>query len=513
MDDRKISLRRTLGAVSFVDCGDLHVGEISCDSRSIRRGQLFVAIPGTTADGRYYVQQAVAAGAAAVLLEKPVSGLPVPQCIVPDVRAAWARLCLATHRIAADAVQMVGVTGTNGKTTTTWLLRSILEAAGHPTALLGTIEYHDGRESRPARLTTPDASELAEFIAHLVRIGTRHCVMEISSHAIVQRRCAALPLQVAAVTNVTQDHFDYHGNLENYIDAKSGIARLLKANQPLLYCLDDPGCRQLIQKVPAGTPMISFGTESCDAVLNATTREINGSVQRVEMRLQNASLTISTHLAGRHNVLNCLVAAGLAEQLGIDSASIIAGIERIVCVPGRMERIQAGQPFEVFVDYAHSPDGLRHCVRSVRELVPGKVICVFGAGGDRDRKKRPLMAQAAQAADIVIVTSDNPRSEKPSDIIGDILSGFDGTCRFESRVDRSEAIRLALSLAHPGDAVVVAGRGHESMQQIGTRQISFDDRRVVRRLLLELMSSARPAEDVDRAGPRDWAAFSDSIPA
>ncbi len=486
MDGYKISLRQTLGSVSFVDCGDLQVSGICCDSRRIQKGDLFVALPGSRRNGRDCAAEAVNAGAAAVMLDQPIAGLGVPQCVVPNTRAAWAKLCMIRHKVPLEQIQVAGVTGTNGKTTTAWLLRSILQSAGKQTGLLGTIEYSDGRDVFPATLTTPDPDELAGLLGRMVRKRTSHCVMEVSSHALDQHRCSAVPLSVAAVTNVTQDHFDYHGSADHYRNSKAKIAGMLRSGASLLLGTDDPGCCRMLSELPAATQVLSFGMES-DAVLKAVVHQSDCSGSHVELRLLSGRITFSTQLTGKHNVLNCLLAGAMAEQLGISPDHIVEGLERVQCVPGRMERISAGQAFQVIVDYAHTPDGLSHCLKTVRSLTNGRLICVFGAGGDRDRGKRPLMAKAAQdLADKIIVTSDNPRSESPAQIISEIMGGFDNPAGVFRCVDRASAIRHALQLAESGDSVVIAGRGHETVQQIGSRQISFDDRRVVRRFLFEL---------------------------
>lgn len=510
MVGNRLSLRQTLGAVSFVDCGDIEVRGLCSDSRNVQSGDLFVALSGSRLDGHDCAAAAVRAGATGILVERPISGIGVPQCVVRDSRAAWARLCMAWHHVPMSQICVAGVTGTNGKTTSTWLLRSILQAAGHQTGLLGTIEYSDGRHIQPAALTTPDAADMATLFGRMTSHSTTHCVMEVSSHAIDQRRCSGVPLSVAAITNITHDHFDYHGTVDHYRRTKACIAGLLQSGCPLLIGTDDAGCRAILQDLPAGVPLITFGLQP-DAQIQGSLLERQGTWMRLQLKLQQATVVVRTSLAGNHNILNCLVAAAMAEQLGVHPDQIVLGLERVVCVPGRMERIVADQPYQVFVDYAHTPDGLRHCLQTVRDLTTGRVVLVFGAGGDRDRKKRPLMAGAAQAADVIFVTSDNPRSEPPEQIIQEILEGFDDHGAVTAVTDRANAIRQALDLARPDDVVVVAGRGHESVQQIGPRQICFDDRRVVRRLLRDQAGRQRDF----RAGPAGGgrAMVQDQIPA
>lgn len=381
----------------------------------------------------------------------------------------------------------VGITGTNGKTTTAWLLRSILEAAGKTTGLLGTIEYSDGRKRMPASLTTPAPQQLAQMFAEMTSQKASHCVMEISSHALDQSRCAAVPLTAAAITNITRDHFDYHNNAENYRTAKSRIADLLIPNAPLLIGIDDPGCRTVLGQLSSRASILSFGF--CDeARIRAEIIAATSSRQQIRLTLLHGTVDVQLSLVGRHNVLNALTAAGLAEQLGVNLSVIAESLEAATHVPGRMERVDSGQPFSVFVDYAHTPDGIANCLATARSLSHGRVILVFGAGGDRDRDKRPEMAQAAEGADVVIVTSDNPRSESPAQIISDICSGFSSMVTVHTEADRNRAIQRAIQTAEPDDVVVIAGRGHETVQQMGDKSISFDDRKVVQHAVRELLS-------------------------
>ena len=492
MEVNSISLRQALGPVSFVGCGDVSGATFCCDSRKVCTGDVFVALPGQIVDGHQFVESAVASGAAAVVLERPNSKIGVPQCVVPDIREAWAKICMAQYGRPERSLTVAGITGTNGKTTSAWLLRAILETAGKTTGLLGTIEYSDGCSRSPAALTTPPAPRVAEMFAKMAKQHASHCVMEVSSHALDQKRCAAVPFAAGAITNITRDHFDYHGDAFGYRTAKSKIASLLVAGAPLLMGIDDPGCRAVMDLLPATTRTLTFGFDA-SASLRAEMVSESIHAQHVRLSLDSGTIALRSSLVGRHNVLNILVAASLAEQLGIDLPLIVEAIEAVTHVPGRMERIDVGQPFTVLVDYAHTPDGISHCLATARTLVAGKVILVFGAGGDRDRLKRPLMALAACTADSIIVTSDNPRSEPPVRIIDEICGGFTSMLDVQVCIDRNKAIELALQMAEPGDAVVVAGRGHETSQQIGIRTISFDDRKVARRILRELQASRFPS--------------------
>ena len=495
MEVRPVSLRESLGAVSFVSTGDIIGSRFCSDSRRVQPGDVFVALRGSQCDGHLHIDAAIARGAACVIVERPSSRISVPQCIVANSRAAFARICMDRLGAPQRLLNISGVTGTNGKTTTTWLLRSILESAGRKTGLLGTLEYFDGRTSKPASLTTPDCEQIAQLLSQMAVNHVGDCVLEISSHALDQDRCAGITLSSAAITNITQDHFDYHGDIDHYRAAKARIASLLGSGCPLFLGVDDAGCQSLRDRLKENHPVVTFGLDPT-ADVRVEILQASPSEQTLRLCLQNATVEIKTPLIGRHNALNVLAAATMAEHSGVAANDIHAGLERVLSVPGRMERVDVGQPFFVFVDYAHTPDGIAHCVSTARKLTSGHVILAFGAGGDRDRSKRPLMAQAAGGADAVIVTSDNPRSESPQRIIAEIVAGFDSLERIQTCVDRQQGIRAALRLAQPRDVVVIAGRGHEKIQQIGERRISFDDRRVTRRLLLELQIHSGAQSDV-----------------
>ncbi len=489
-DVSSISLRKSLGPVSFVGAGDIVASRFCCDSRKVRPGSVFVAVRGATHDGHLYREQAVSLGASAIVAERLCPRIGVPQCIVPDSRAAFARICMALHGHPEESLTVTGITGTNGKTTTAWLLRAILETAGCTTGLLGTIEYSDGLTSEDAALTTPDSETLAQYFQRMKCANASHCVMEISSHALDQQRCAGVRLAAAAITNITQDHFDYHGGTDRYQSAKSLIAGLLMPESPLLIGIDDPGCRAAMSLLPVGARVMTFGFRP-EAQVRAEILNSRNGAQDIRMSLSDFVIDVRSPLVGRHNVLNILTAAALAERLGVDADTIRAGVQRVDHIPGRMECIDVGQSFTVLVDYAHTPDGLSQCVSTARTLTAGRVILVFGAGGDRDRSKRPLMARAAESADAVIVTSDNSRTEDPRSIIDDVCCGFAATGHVRTRIDRLAAIQDAVTMARPGDVVLIAGRGHETTQQIGDSLIGFDDRKVVARLLKDLTTRPR----------------------
>lgn len=473
-----VSLRRLFASASFVGCGDIAVSDVSADSRDCEPGSLFAALPGTNCDGTTFVDEAIQNGATAVLLQRPLTGITVHQCIVPDVRRAYAELCEALYGYPSRRLGIVGVTGTNGKTTVTWLVRSILECSGWPTALLGTIEYSDGMVSEPAALTTPCPKTLSQWLATAAARATQYAAIELSSHALDQSRAAGTLLDVAIVTNVTQDHFDYHGNFDAYCESKTRILRQLKRRGLVVLNADDPSMSTFASLTPEDKQVKTFGLEHpADVMADNIRLTPEGSTFRLQTSVD--AVHVRTHLIGRHNVSNCLAAALAAMHVGIPLVEIAEGIEALDCVPGRMERVEGSFPFNIFIDYAHTEDALRRAIAAVRDVTDGRVLCVFGAGGNRDRSKRPLLGRAAGEADVAIVTSDNPRHEDPQAIINDILPGcHDTSAMLHVQPDRAAAIRWAIAEAAPGDTVLIAGKGHETVQIIGDEHRPFDDRRV-----------------------------------
>ncbi len=495
MNPHPVSLRACLPDAVLTNDSGIIFSHVTCDSRQVRRGSVFVALSGSRCDGHQFAADAVRRGAAAVVVERPLESLPVPQAVVADSSRAWFRLCMACRGNPHHRLRLTGITGTNGKSTTAWLLRDILVTAGRRTGLLGTIEYHDGRRSCPASLTTPDAAEQARLMQQMVRNGVQDVVLEISSHALQQGRCGELRLAAAAVTNITHDHLDYHGTLHSYRNAKARLAGHLPESERILINGDDEGCRVLHESGMLARPAFVCGQcPNADfrfEVLRQTRRK-----QSLRLVLRGVVMEVSIRLIGIHNAFNALMAAALADRLNVDHGAIRDGLAQVKCVPGRLERIEAGQPFDVYVDYAHTPDALERCLETVRFLTSGRVICVFGAGGDRDADKRPQMGLAARAADHVILTSDNPRSESPEHIIRQIRSGMRSGNPVQECPDRRAAIDLACRTARPGDCVVIAGRGHETIQTVGDRLIAFDDRAVVRDILRDV--SAAPAASAHR---------------
>ena len=483
-----VSLRRLLRSASFVGCGDVQVTDATDRSDQCGPGVLFAALPGTRTHGQNHIAEAVARGARAVLVERPLVDVNIPQCVVPDARRAYGLVCAALAGAPATRLKIVGVTGTNGKSTVTWLIRSILETAGFPTGLLGTIEYHDGRRRQPATLTTPDPRTLFRWLSRMASNGTTHAAIEVSSHALDQHRIAGLHLDAAVITNITHDHFDYHGTFESYRSAKRRILESCRPGATVVINRDDPGAWSLREAVPSELRAVSYGIEQ-PADVSARVLELSLAGSRFLLQIAEDSIEVETPLLGPHNVSNCLAAAAVARGWGLSLETIAEGIRKQDGVPGRLERIDSGQPFTVLVDYAHTPDALEKCLASVRRLTAGRLICVFGAGGDRDRTKRPELGRAAMRSDVIVVTSDNPRTEPPDRIIADVLDGIDSTrCVCHVEPDRRAAIVWAIENARPNDCVLIAGKGHETTQIVGTEPLPFDDREVVR----EVLSRAAP---------------------
>ena len=482
-DATGIGLRQLLPASEIVGAQDVRVNACTADSRSCQPGDLFVALVGTNNDGHDHYEEAFARGASAMLVERMLP-VDVPQCVVPDTRVAHGQLCQALAGHPSQSLKLIGVTGTNGKTTTSCLIASVLQAAGFQPGLLGTLGYCDGVTTERAALTTPSAPVLADWLARMVANGCTHAVMEVSSHALAQHRVAGITFDAACVTNVRRDHLDFHGSLVNYRAAKRRLFDHVAPEGFAVMNADDPVCTNYLSTFIG--PALTVGLRN-EAEITATLVERCASEQTFLLHAGLDTAPVRTRMIGDHHISNCLVAAAVGLAYGIDLHEIVRGIEAIEHVPGRLERIECGQPFAAFVDYAHTPDALACTLNTLREITEGKLICVFGAGGNRDRQKRPLMGRTVeQLADEAIVTTDNPRSEDPEVIAREILSGCDRPADFELVFDRSSAIRRAIHLAEPGDTVVIAGKGHEDYQIIGNRRHQIDDRQVVRDCLYQL---------------------------
>jgi UDP-N-acetylmuramoyl-L-alanyl-D-glutamate--2,6-diaminopimelate ligase len=458
------------------------ISDLVYDARAVTPGALFVCVPGFKADGHDFAPDAVAKGAAALIVARPLD-LPVPQLLVADVREAMALAADAFFDHPTRELDVVGVTGTNGKTTTAFLLFSILAAAGRRPGLLGTIENRIGGERRPAVRTTAESIDLQRTLREMLDAGDRTCALEATSHGSELKRLLGVRFRTLVFTNLSQDHLDLHGTMESYFDAKR---RLFTAPDPegkrpqAVINVGDAHGRTLADEVRAlGENLVEFSLADADAL------EITAAGSSFTAH----GLPLRTRLRGRFNVENVLAAVAAARALDVPDEAIVTGVEHLVGVPGRFEAVDEGQPFTVLVDYAHTPEALANVLSEARALTSGRLMCVFGCGGDRDRGKRPLMgAVAGRLADDVIVTSDNPRSEEPEAIIAEIVAGID--CAVEIEPDRAAAIGLALERAGAGDVVVIAGKGHEQGQEFRERTIPFDDREVARDVLRRLAAAA-----------------------
>ncbi|MDH5509926.1 MAG: UDP-N-acetylmuramoyl-L-alanyl-D-glutamate--2,6-diaminopimelate ligase [Nitrospinota bacterium] len=452
---------------------------ICYDSRQARPGYAFVALRGTKMDGHDYVEDAVSRGASTIVVEKePVNPMPegVSLVIVTDSRGALARLSEYYYERPSQRLRLIGVTGTNGKTTVTYILASIINQAGGKCGRIGTVDYDILGQTRPSTNTTPESADLQRMMKEMLDRGGEYCLLEVSSHALDQRRVERLNFNEAIFTNLTQDHLDYHGDMETYFSAKS---RLFTLHEPKVSVInmDDPWGQKLLPMIKG--KIITYGIESkADVRAMDVSMTINGL--RMKIVTPQAEVAVKSGMVGRHNVYNILAAVAAALAGGISLGHIAEGVEKCAGAPGRFEKVNAGQPFAVVVDYAHTEDALLNILASAREVGPKRIITLFGCGGDRDKIKRPLMGRAVwNNSDIVIVTSDNPRTENPQDIINDILKGIPEAGREEKLAvmpERAEAIHTAMRIAQPEDMVILAGKGHEDYQIIGREKIHFDDR-------------------------------------
>ena len=455
--------------------GELAVSGVQQDSRSVEPGDLFVAWAGASRDAHDYLGAAAAAGARAAIVERPVPESEIPQLQVDNARLAAA---VAAGYVAGSpwpGLRTAGVTGTNGKTTTAFLLRGLL-GQGARAAAIGTLGVvgPDGRVREDTGLTTPGPVRIAGLVSELVRAGVDSVVIETSSHALDQFRLDGVRFDVMAFTNLTRDHLDYHGTFERYLAAKARLLELGREGATAVINADDPAWTELR---PRG-PVLTYGTGP-GADLRALTPSLAAHGSRFDLALQGERVPVALALPGRFNVYNALCAAACALALGRPLEAVAAGLGEAVPVPGRLERI-ASEPFDVLVDFAHTPDALDQVAGTLKALVDGRLIVVFGAGGDRDATKRPGMGAAvSRHADLAVVTSDNPRTEDPEAIVAQVAAGVTG-CDSVEIVDRREAIRWALERARLGDVVLLAGKGHEACQVVGTEKLPFDERRIVR---------------------------------
>ncbi|MEW5766183.1 MAG: UDP-N-acetylmuramoyl-L-alanyl-D-glutamate--2,6-diaminopimelate ligase [bacterium] len=457
---------------------DIEISGISCHSNEVQKGFLFICIKGFKYDGHSFLSEAKHKGAVAALIEDRVPrerGFTLLR--VKDSRKAAAAVAAKFYDYPSTKLKLIGITGTNGKTTTTYLIESVLKARGEKVGRIATIGYSTGDREIKATHTTPEAINLQAYMAGMVEGGFSYLVMEVSSHALSLSRVVGCDFDVAVFTNLSQDHLDFHLTASSYFEAKSQLFTTLRRDKYAVINIDDPWGRKLIAAIPSR--VITYGlSEKADITASEITSGRGGLSftaigERIEMKL-----------AGRHNVYNALAAIATGAALGLDIKDIKPGIAALDQVKGRFEAIEAGQPFQVIIDYAHTPEALRSVLLSARDLNPARIITLFGCGGDRDTGKRPLMGKVArELSDYVIITSDNPRSEDPLEIIRQIKSGFNQHNNYRVIVDRKEAIFQALQEAGPGDLVLIAGKGHEDYQIMGDQIISFDDGEVARGVL------------------------------
>jgi len=477
-------LRRLIPGSKAFDWRCRKIASVTHDSRRVQPGSLFVAIPGTRLDGARFIPEALRRGAAAIVAEKRVR-MPerIPTLVVPDARHALSVLSSRFHGDPSSKIRVVGVTGTNGKTTTTFLVRSIFECASMPMGLLGTIHYQVGQRRLPASTTTPDPVTLMECLDAMVREEIPAAVMEVSSHALAQSRVAGVRFETGIFTNLTGDHIDYHRDMGAYREAKGRLFRQLDDRATAILNEDDPATSYMKQITRAR--VIGYGLRGRGEVTGLIL-EMSLTETRFRLRSPWGESEVRLPFAGRHNVYNALAASAAGFANGLPLERIVRGLEAAPPVPGRQEIVSNGYPFTVMVDYAHTDDALAAILRNLRPLVRGRLIVVFGCGGDRDREKRPRMgAVADRFADYSWVTSDNPRSEEPEAIVEEILRGMRSRGRTRVELDRARAIEGAIAMARPRDLVLIAGKGHETTQTLRDTIVPFDDRIVARGLLGE----------------------------
>src|SRR6184192_4601022 len=478
---RAIAPRRVIGSL------DREVESIAYDSRRVQGNTLFVSIRGEKSDGHQFVDQAIEQGASVIVAEREIVSPRATCLVVDDSREALADLSAVFYGMPARKLKMAAVTGTNGKTTTTFLIKHICEKAGMRCGLLGTVRYEIGERVLPAARTTPESLDLQELLSQIANAGCRRAAMEVSSHALAQERTRGIEWDVAVFTNLTQDHLDFHGTMENYFEAKAKLfeqlAQQQKKKKPIAVInIDDRYGQQLLQRIDKKVSVVTFGMgASADFRASNYRMEFAGTSYQLDAR--GKSYLVRVPLIGRFNVANSLAALAAATALGVGLREAVLSLAKSPQVPGRLEIVPAKRQFQVFVDYAHTPDALLNVLKTLRQLEPRRLIVVFGCGGDRDREKRPLMAQVVdQKADFAIITSDNPRKEDPDAIIAEIEKGFRSN-HHEKITERAQAIARAVEIAQPRDIVLIAGKGHEAYQEFADYTVPFDDIQVSRRAI------------------------------
>jgi UDP-N-acetylmuramoyl-L-alanyl-D-glutamate--2,6-diaminopimelate ligase len=474
-----VPVRQVIGTL------DRTVESIAYDSRRVQKNGLFVALRGEKADGHDFIGQAIEKGATAIMAERGEQHPRASCLVVENTREALPELAATFYGFPARRLKLAGVTGTNGKTTTTFLIKHICEKAGLRCGLIGTVRYEIGERILPAIRTTPESLDLQELLAQIANAGCKAAAMEVSSHALAQERTRGLEWDVAVFTNLTQDHLDFHGTMENYFESKvrlfTQLAQQLKKQKAIAVVnIDDRYGEQLLGKLDRKTAVVTYGMGARADFRGSNYRmEFGGTSFQLDAR--GKSYLVRVPLIGRFNVANSLAAVAAANALGVNLRAAVLSLGKTPQVPGRLEAVPAKRQFQIYVDYAHTPDALLNVIKTLRELEPRRLIVVFGCGGDRDRQKRPVMGSIVdQNADYAIITSDNPRKEDPEGIIAEVEKGFRGN-HHEKIVDRSAAIARAIAIAQPRDVVLIAGKGHEAYQEFSDHTVPFDDIQVARR--------------------------------
>ena len=458
------------------------IDAIEYDSRKVKSGSLFIAIQGITVDGNTFIKEAVKRGAAGIITDRPESRANIPTIIVPDARKAMAVIADKFYGSPQNSLVMTAVTGTNGKTTVAYMVKSIFDASGVGCGLIGTIEHLIGEKTIESVNTTPESRDIHSLLSEIIEANQHACIIEVSSHALALSRVHGIQFRTVAFTNISRDHLDFHGSVKEYLDAKSLLFSNLSGDSAAVVNMDDPAAEHIIN-VSRGGKVVTFGfNEDCD--IHPVFFELETRGSRVVMSTPSGDMEFTLPMPGKFNISNAMAAIGIGLTCGLPPDAITHGLEILKSVRGRYEIIDEGQDFTVIIDYAHTPDALENILSSAREITKGHLISVFGCGGDRDKGKRPEMGEiSTRIADYTIITSDNPRTEKPEDIISDIMKGVKEMAVFKTFVDREEGILEALKIAGPDDTIVIAGKGHEDYQIIGDEKKYFDDSETVRRLI------------------------------
>lgn len=502
------------GAVAALN--EIEITQLCYDSRQVIPGALFFALAGQKSQGVTFVEEAIRSGASAVVAEEAIPGITVPVLRVANARRAMGEMADFFYHSPSHSLAVCGVTGTNGKTTTTFLVHHLCESSGRRCGLIGTVKYILPTAVEEATRTTPESIDLQKMMHQMREGGFKAVAIETSSHAIVQERLRAVEFDVAIFTNLTQDHLDFHQTMENYFDAKAQLFKNLAEQKEkrgkAVINIDDRYGRLLIDRLPSQLSSVTYG-QSIHADFRASNIRYGAMGTQFCLEARGRSYLVRSSLIGLFNVYNALAALASATSMGLELRRAIKALETAPQVPGRLERVPGKYPFQVFVDYAHTPDALENVLRTLQQLKQGRLIVVFGCGGDRDRAKRPLMAAAAERyADRVFVTTDNPRTEDPLQIIADIQKGFQKK-GYHAIADRAEAIQEAIRSAAPGDIIVIAGKGHENYQEVHGVKMPFDDVAMAQRALRDLQGIKR--EEIHRSGgdEKKTYTFSSTLPS